>query len=224
MLTKRAGEDPKAREVQRHFEVTVADFESIYTGQKSALGRWLDRTLRKDMFLRFDETLRVVRDLGPVSVLDIGCGNGVYAVALARQGAREVVGIDFSQPMIDRAIGEAAAAGVAGKCRFVVGDFRLLNFPDRFDCSIAIGVFDYLAAPLEFLMAMRDATKRTIVATFPYRWTYRAPIRKVRLGLQGCPVYFYSKTDVRRLFRAVGAPRLTIRRMGHILFVVAEYD
>lgn len=215
--------DPKAGEVQRHFEDTVGDFDAIYTGQKSPVGRWLDQTLRRDMFERFEATLQELRSLGPVSVLDVGCGNGIYAVALAHNGAR-VVGVDFSRPMIELAIKRAAAAGVTGQCKFLPGDFRLLTFPDRFDCSIAIGVFDYLADPGPFLTAMRNVSRRKIIATFPCRWTYRAPLRKVRLGLQGCPVYFYSEHDVRMLFVAAGMHGVQIRRLRHIFFAVAECD
>ena len=133
-----------------------------------------------------------------------------------------MVGVDFSQPMIDLAIKRAEAAGLASKCQFVAGDFRLLQFPERFDCAIAIGVFDYLKEPRVFLERMRKVTARKIVATFPCRWSYRVPLRKVRLGLQGCPVYFYSDADVEQLFLSLDVSSLTVRRMGHIFFAVAE--
>jgi SAM-dependent methyltransferase len=222
-VTSPLATDPKAGEVQRHFQDTVADFDAIYSGQKSPVARWLDLTLRSDMFERFEATLQEVRSLGPVSVLDVGCGNGIYAITLAQSGAR-VTGVDFSEPMIALAVKRAAAAGMSGRCEFLTGDFRLLAFPDQFDCSIAIGVFDYLAEPGPFLTAMRSASRRRIIATFPCRWTYRAPLRKVRLGLQGCPVYFYSEPEVRSLFGSVGAHRVRIRRLGHIFLAVADLD
>ena len=126
--------------------------------------------------------------------------------------------------MIALARQRAAAAGVSAQCEFMVGDFRLLAFPEPFDCSMAIGVFDYLAEPGVFLEHMRRVTKRKLIATFPCRWTYRAPIRKVRLALRGCPVYFYSAADVRGLFVSLNVSRLTIRKIGHILFVVADWE
>lgn len=40
-------------------------------------------------------------------ILDIGCGTGCFALPLARKAAR-VVGVDFSAPMLDRLMAEAA--------------------------------------------------------------------------------------------------------------------
>jgi len=141
---------------------------------------------------------------------------------MAREGVQTVVGVDFSKPMIDLAVQRAAAAGVSSKCEFIVGDFLRMEFPERFDGSIAIGVFDYLAEPGVFLKRLREVTKRKIIATFPCKWTYRAPIRKIRLGILKCPVYFYSVSDVRRLFQALGVTRLMIHRIGQIFLVVAD--
>jgi len=42
------------------------------------------------------------------------------------------------------------------------------------------------------------------------------PLRKLRLALQACPVYFYSVSEVKQLFMSLGVFRLTIRKIGHI--------
>ena len=216
--------DPRALEVRRHFESSAKEFDAIYSGRKSTLSRWLDQTFRKDMFLRFDEAICEIRKMGAVTILDVGCGSGVMSTALAREGAKAVVGIDFSHRMIQLARKRAESEGVSSRCTFIVGDFRLLRFPERFHCSIAIGVFDYLAEPQVFLQEMRGITREKIIATFPCRWTYRAPIRKVRLALKRCPVYFYSSADIGRLFGPLQPSRLTIRKLGHIFFVVAKFE
>ncbi|MCA9937592.1 MAG: class I SAM-dependent methyltransferase [Anaerolineales bacterium] len=54
-------------------------------------------------------------------VLDLTCGPGLYAVALARQGC-QVLGIDFSPASIAYAHSLAASAGVTDRCRFCEQD------------------------------------------------------------------------------------------------------
>jgi len=223
MPTSETVADPMALEVRRHFESVAKDFDSIYSGRKSSVSRWLDQTFRKDMFQRRDAAICEIMKMGAVTVLDVGCGSGAITTALARGGAKTVVGVDFSQSMIELARNRAVSEEVSSRCTFIVGDFRLQGFPERFQCSLAVGVFDYLAEPQAFLREMRRVTSQKIIATFPYRWTYRAPIRKVRLALKGCPVYFYAISDVRRLFEPLKPARLTIRKLGKICFVVADF-
>ncbi len=66
-------------------------------------------------------------------VLDVTCGPGLYAVALAQRGC-EVTGIDISPAAIAYAREIAEDAGVADRCRFVLGDARQL--------AVAAGDFD----------------------------------------------------------------------------------
>ena len=69
-------------------------------------------------------------------VLDVGCGNGQFAVFFAMYGA-EVWGIDLSDVGIEVANKSAELNGVAERCRFIVGDATATDFPD--------GFFDYVS-------------------------------------------------------------------------------
>lgn len=60
----------------------------------------------------------------PARVLDLGCGKGPVAVALARQLGLEVDGVDLFSPFLEEARAAAAAAGVTELCRFEIGDLR----------------------------------------------------------------------------------------------------
>lgn len=72
-------------------------------------------------------------ELAPgMRVLDVGCGPGRHARALAARGI-EVVGVDISPRFIEIA-GEGAPAGAT----FVVGDARTLPFTDGFDVVISL--------------------------------------------------------------------------------------
>ena len=77
------------------------------------------------------------------------------------------------------------------------------RFDREFDVTLAIGLFDYVADCVPFLKKMQRLSRRKVVATFPRKWTWRAPVRKVRLALRGCPVYFFTRPQVERLMSDV---------------------
>ncbi|MGD2164690.1 MAG: class I SAM-dependent methyltransferase [Anaerolineae bacterium] len=81
---------------------------------------------------------------GASSVLDVACGTGMHAVALARDGY-DVVGTDVSEGMIEQARANAGSAGI--DVRFETAGFgavsRVLSCsrPDdgRFDAALCLG-------------------------------------------------------------------------------------
>jgi 2-polyprenyl-3-methyl-5-hydroxy-6-metoxy-1,4-benzoquinol methylase len=71
---------------------------------------------------------------GPV--LDVGCGTGRVGLHMATRGL-EVVGIDASAAMLDRARAHAADAGEAGRrVEWAECDVRDLSRPDRFGLAV----------------------------------------------------------------------------------------
>ena len=68
------------------------------------------------------------------SILDLGCGTGRHAEALARSGHR-VVGVDRSEAMIQRA---RLRCGSLDESRFLVGDITTLDLDARFDVGLAL--------------------------------------------------------------------------------------
>lgn len=76
-------------------------------------------------------------------VLDVGCGPGRHAHALARAGM-EVVGVDISQRFVDLAA-ESAPPGA----RFERADARHLRFDAEFDAAISLcqGAFGLTGGP-----------------------------------------------------------------------------
>src|SRR5438552_16689581 len=78
-------------------------------------------------------------------VLDVGCGPGRHAHALARRGI-EVVGVDISQRFVDIA-NDSAPPGAS----FVRGDARDLYYDREFDAAISLcqGAFGLLGGDHE---------------------------------------------------------------------------
>ncbi len=73
----------------------------------------------------------------PETVLDLGCGTGDLAVNIACLAGKdtEIIGLDYSRPMLEKAQQKAAKAGVAKFVHFIQGNATALPFSDAyFDC------------------------------------------------------------------------------------------
>jgi ubiquinone/menaquinone biosynthesis C-methylase UbiE len=198
------------------FDGYAADFDHIYddTG-KGAVARFIDTRLRKEMRIRFSNTFTALEPLAGRSLLDAGCGGGRYAIPAAKAGATRVLGLDFSEPMLELGRRKAAAEGVGAACEFVNGD--LLTYPiaeKSFDYAIAIGFFDYQADALTALRALVRAARRRVFVSLPKRWHVLTPQRKVRYTLFKCFVRFYSRAEVDALIAAVAPRHATILDIG----------
>ena len=80
----------------------------------------------------------VVRLLGVkphARILDLACGEGRYARALASMGYR-VTGVDLSRDLIDEARRQSPL--LPGSPPFVVGDMRNLPFVEQFDGAVSL--------------------------------------------------------------------------------------
>lgn len=185
----------EARQVAAYWDRIAPDFDSIYTGRKNAIARALDKWLRRDMYERFDWVMGRSGDVRGRTVCDIGCGSGRFVSALARKGAR-VTGLDFAPSMLRMAKDLVRAEGVAERCDFVQSDILDWRTDRTFDMTIAIGFWDYVANPMPRLHVIRSITKDRFLSAWPRAGTIRAGMRKARLSVAGCPVYFWTRDEV----------------------------
>ncbi|MDP8246960.1 MAG: glycosyltransferase [Candidatus Tritonobacter lacicola] len=209
--------------VTGYFDRKAREFDAIYSGEKSLPGRLLDRLLRWDMIERMNIVLRTASETGAGRILDVGCGSGRIAIPLAERTSARVTGIDTAPRMIDMAGEEASAAGVGERCTFRVGDIFSVSPDDRYDMSIAIGLFDYIFEPLPILKRMGRVTGGLVVASFP-RKNLRAAVRKIRLKICGCPVRFFSRKEVEKLFADAGLDIVDFKSVGNLYIVRAKQE
>lgn len=74
------------------------------------------------------------------TLLDAGCGTGLFSVAMAKRGYR-VTAIDIAPRMIAAAQQAAYAAGVADRITFIEGDVEAVtNVVDGFDAVVSFDV------------------------------------------------------------------------------------
>jgi len=90
-----------------------------------------------------DRAVRRICMTQPNHVLDIACGTGDFAIALAQAGVPKVTGIDISEGMLE--IGRAKVRELGLDIDMQVDDSEQLSFPDDvFDAvSVAFGVRNF---------------------------------------------------------------------------------
>ena len=76
----------------------------------------------------------------PQRVLDLGSGTGDLSINIARIAEKdiEIIGVDYSPPMLTRARQKAARAGVGEKVDFVHGEATHLPFSDGYFDAVGI--------------------------------------------------------------------------------------
>lgn len=189
-----------SRQVERYFDLQAGQWDSLY--DENRLTHALNQKLRRGMYDRVIKTFEALGDLHSKRVLDVGCGSGRISALLAQRGAT-VVGIDFAENMIQLAEEHVRAKGVDSRVTFIRGDFVEYRPAETFDSAIALGVFDYVQHPVPFLQSMGKVA-RQVIASFPGHSPIREPLRKLRYGLRGCPLYFYAPEDLPRIARDAG--------------------
>jgi demethylmenaquinone methyltransferase/2-methoxy-6-polyprenyl-1,4-benzoquinol methylase len=117
-----------------------------------------------------------LRDREPVEVriLDVATGTGDLALALRAAGAADVVGLDFSAPMLAEAIRKEAVAGSGRPITWVEGDAMSLPFADAsFDAvTVTFGLRNMPSYPMalgEMLRVLRPSGTLVCLETTPLR-------------------------------------------------------
>jgi SAM-dependent methyltransferase len=124
---------------------------------------------------------RLLLGLGPGDgVLDVACGTGSFSRDFARVVGADglVVGIDASRPMLDRAVRESRATGLANLA-FVHGDAAALPFRDAsFDGVCCFAALNLFAEPFRALDQMtRVLTPGGRIAVFTSCRSRSRPLR-----------------------------------------------
>ena len=192
-------------QIARFWNDIAGQFDSIYTGKKSAVGRTLDHIFRKDIYQRYDWVMERSGNVKGKTICDIGCGSGRFVTEFAKRGAQHITGVDVAPEMLKLATNLVTEDGVADRCDFVHADVLNWKTDQKYDTTIAIGFWDYIIEPPQRLRNIRALTKGQFLSAWPRFWTWRMPVRKVRLHyILGCPVYFYRKPQVYKLIEDAG--------------------
>lgn len=131
---------PKPKQPQRQLTPRDTWFRDVFTEEfLRTVPRNIDTTTERDA--RFiNRALSLQKES---RILDLACGYGRHAIALAPRGY-EIVGLDLSMTLLQRALSDAQRRNLLIK--FVHGDMRSMNFNEIFDGAYlwqtSFGYFD----------------------------------------------------------------------------------
>ena len=115
--------------------------------------------------------------------LDLGCGPGAITLGLAGLGF-DMIGVDSSSAMIERATAAGEAVDVGNRCTFIQADLGafLGDFRREADLIVSSSVFEYLEDPVRILelVAARLRSGGTFAVSVPNR---RSLYRRVEPAL-----------------------------------------
>ena len=151
---------------------------------------------------RFNKEYRF-RVLGPLAgkkVLDVGCGDGLNAMNLAKLGAN-VTGIDISPGAIEVAKRRAEINGVTDRTRFVCSPLETSDFQKgEFDIVWGDAILHHLIADLDSVMAkVASWAKPDGIIIFSEPISLSKSLRRFRMML---PIKTDATPDERPLERA----------------------
>lgn len=91
-------------------------------------------------------------------VLDVGCGDGILTVDLARK-AKQVVGIDINPRNIKQAKKEHQKDNI----RYILADATKMNFKEKFDVIVLSNVLEHIKDRVVFLRKMGEVGMKILV-------------------------------------------------------------
>ena len=167
---------------------------SIYGNDKLSTVR---STVRQGHAVMMDKAFEWLKSTGlrkGSSVLDAGCGTGLFTIRLAKSGFR-VKAADIASQMVEKTREDAKKAGVAGNIEFEVNSIESVS--GRFDAVVCFDVLIHYPAE-GFAHAFRNLSSLT---KGPMIFTY-APYNKI-LAFQHWVGGFFPKKERRTTIQMI---------------------
>lgn len=126
--------DQKKKQVENMFD----NISTNYDGLNRVISFGIDQSWRK-------KVIKMVKESGAKSALDIATGTGDLAIALAKNGIKKIVGLDISKGMLDVGRQKIKAQHLSDKIEMVQADSENLPYEDNtFDAiTVAFGVRNF---------------------------------------------------------------------------------
>lgn len=163
-------------------------------------------------------------------ILDLGCGSGVYLNYCLQFNPKELIGIDYSEEMLNQARGNLGRGNQENKnIRLIKARAEKTNLKDEScDLILSVGLFDYLDNPEEVLAEVVRVLKRggRAIITLPKKYSPFFFLRHwpglyLRQHLFGLPaiVNVWSKQEAFDLFRRVYLKPATVKQIQKTMWI-----
>jgi SAM-dependent methyltransferase len=164
------------------------------------MARWIFRHGEIDRIRHVRHWISSTRNL---EVLDAGCGDGRFLMAILSGPPRSVRLVDLVAKNV-----ETAVANLRGSARVVEGVVAdaLIGDGHRFDIVLAIGMLDYQRDWQRALSVLAGLSRGVLVADLPRACHPRNLLRYIWLGLNGIRLSFAPKHTIIAALRALGIP------------------
>ena len=136
------------RNVAHHYDLSGALYDLFLDADRQYSCAYFarpDMTLEEAQAAKKAHIAAKLRLQPGMRVLDVGCGWGGMALTLAREHGVQVTGITLSQEQLSVARARARNAGLDGRVRFALSDYRALE--GRFDRIVSVGMFEHVGVP-----------------------------------------------------------------------------
>jgi SAM-dependent methyltransferase len=173
------------------------------------------------MKLRFHKTIEKCNPIEGKTVIDFGCGPGLYSIVLAKMGAQEVLGVDFSEKMIRIARSRAVDSKVSNKCSFITDDINNLETKKKYNYGVVMGVMDYIENPENFIKKITEIVTERIVFSFPVDGGVLAWQRKLRYKSR-CKLIMYNIDKLEEMFNRLAPKSFKIEKIARDYFVTMD--
>jgi len=153
--------------IRGYWQKDARNFHSQYEKNSPKSSYFTHKFLKK----RYDVITEML-NVQQKRILDVGCGNGLFIEYCFDKGASSIVGVDYSQKMIDTA--KEKLKDYNNKAILFCEDFFSLNLLKKdFDTILAIGLLDYVKDPGSALKRFFDFLKPNgeLIVTIPEKWS-----------------------------------------------------
>ena len=147
-------------------DLDYGDRIPIFIGHGRAFGSGEHETTAGSL----EELEAMERTAGP-TVLDLGCGTGILAIAAAKLGARRIVAVDPEPDAVEAAAANARMNGVESAIVTIQGDVAAVKGL-RFDIILANIYGDVLLSIAPHIPPLLNPGGRLLLSGIPYDYAY----------------------------------------------------